>query len=176
MSTSGVSNIKQIPDLVNLIYSEAKEGNILDIGCGRGILGYLLKVLHPGRFTLTGIDPGIPPKVYETVMKVYDWIYEIDVDAFIDEILPTISVPYITVANHIFEHIHKDRALQIINRLKIISNIIILGFPNPITGYKYNLFSKDYHTHKWGATPDIMFSINFKKVTEIKGNQVFIWK
>ena len=137
-------------------------------------MGYLIKVLFPDKYLLTGLDPDIPQKVLTTVTSIYENIYESTIEDFLKD--PSIFNSYIAVANHVFEHIIEEKALSIIEELKEHSEMIILGFPNPRSKYVYNLFSEDYHTHKWGASSSTMNKVGFSKVHEIKGNEVFIWK
>jgi len=174
----GVSNIKQVSELFGLIdYMiglNYKAFSFLDIGCGKGLYGSLMRMVYGWNIQLVGIDLGSFKRFDKLNNEIYNEIYKIDV---VDYILRKRCFNQkfdIILGQQIFEHLREKDALKCLDKLKLYGKVIIVGFPKP----KKNNDYKDINNlanHKWGCSNKKLNSVDYRRVNKIKNNHVYIW-
>jgi hypothetical protein len=118
--------------------------SILEVGCGSGIFGFILKKTRSAR--VEGIEPF---KGYE--LNHYDHIYRCEWKDF-DKIGKNFDV---AVSNETIEHMEKEDALSFLQQVKTVANKVIITTPykfdqqpafddNPYQIHKSVISQKDY--------------------------------
>lgn len=123
--------------------------SLLDVGCGRGIIGALARIYrHPTR--LVGIDAFRAYLDFCARMNFYDELYEWD--------LAQGHVPFhdgefdVATCVEVIEHLPKDDGVKVMRELERVARVVIISTPNIwISQYAYddNPFQK--HLSKWSA-------------------------
>ena len=178
-----ISDHRYMAEIVNLLFKYApdtsvgKPAKIVDIGCGRGLLGFQLKT-HFGKGVIVhGIDADFEEYFLPTVRTIYDKIARISIQEFCK--LSNTKYDAI-VAAHIMEHIIFEEALHILKLLKSHSDCIIISVPKrPHKNKAYNQ-EPNLHSHKWGIDDEktkLIEEIGYMKEINPKLLQViFVYK
>jgi 2-polyprenyl-3-methyl-5-hydroxy-6-metoxy-1,4-benzoquinol methylase len=99
---------------------------ILDLGCGRGSYGYLLKKIYGQSFRIIGVD------VYSDYFHSPSYVGKYYDQYFLKDIrnLNYTSILFdIALACDVIEHISQDDAIRLINKLHSLEKLIILSIP-----------------------------------------------
>lgn len=178
----GISNLDHIVPILKIIsqYEEVRDKDIettlsvLDVGCGKGVYGYLLRAMYGwNKLILTGVDPYVPEGFNDAMGIIYDSIYHKDIQRFLEINNEVFSV---ILANHVMEHLNKDEAFMAIKRFKLLADLVLIGLPKARFGHKYShANSTDYHTHKWGCMDKDFWNLGLHYAKTVKGNELFWW-
>jgi methionine biosynthesis protein MetW len=125
--------------------------HILDIGCGEGTLGKLLKQEFGNKIYVVGVD--ISKTALDMASEYYDETYQLDIEHNkIEEIIGNRCFDYI-VSIEVLEHILRpEKALSKLKEVVKDDGNIIVSFPN-FAFWKYRLdvlkgnFPKDQHIY-----------------------------
>lgn len=122
--------------------------HLLDIGCGEGTMGKLLKEKLGSRISITGCD--ISSTILKVAQTYYSDVYEVDIES--DEFIKKFhkqEFDYVVILE-VLEHLFKpENVLKKIYTILKEDGILIASFPN-IAWYKYRLdmlrgyFPKNY--------------------------------
>ncbi len=160
------SNVEQIPIIINVVKSFHPR-KILDVGCGIGIYGLLIRVFlelyddaenflsrllnQKWEIELHGIE-GYSPYIDLIPSWVYDHIWNEDVFS----VLPSIQDGEydVSLAVAILEHFSKEDGYVFLDELKRISNIVVVSVPrvwgeqivpeNPLENHRSHWTSEDF--------------------------------
>lgn len=121
--------------------------SIIDVGCGRGIVGALVRIYrHPKR--LVGIDAFSPYLDFCRYHNFYDELYQYD--------LRNIPLPFkdkefdVATCIEVIEHLPKNSGIQLLKELERIAKKVIVTTPNgslPQEALDNNLFQR--HLSNW---------------------------
>ncbi len=119
----------------------------LDVGCGRGLVGSLLKIYRePDR--IVGVDAFDPYLGFCKTLGVYNELLKFDVSK---NPLPFESEEFdLAVALEVIEHLPKERGLDLLGELERVGRNVIVSTPNhffPQAGYDENTFQR--HLSRW---------------------------
>jgi len=177
---------KETPERLKIVCSMIRPDkspiNVLDVGCGEGGLGMLLKKRYGSKVNIIGID--ISEEALKLAEPFYDKLLQVDVEnEDIRKILKGQKFDYI-VAIEILEHLFKPELL--VSKLKGIlkpDGYIIVSFPN-FAFWKYriecllgrfpdqHLYSDAEHIHYWSFLQFIKF-LNDCRLDVIEFDGVF---
>ncbi len=114
-----------------------KKISILDIGCGEGVLGKLLKELAPKKHEIFGTD--IASTALKYAKEFYDGVYCVDIEK--EEFITTLqrkNFDFI-IALEVLEHLYKpENVLKQCYKILKEDGYFISSFPN-IAWYKYRI-------------------------------------
>ncbi len=112
---------------------------ILEVGCGSGIFGFILKK------TRTAVILGVEPFEYE--LGHYDYIYDMTWTEWFEKTSISEKSFDVIVCNETIEHMEKRDALRFLDEVKTRANKIIIGTP-----YKWDqqeaYDNNSYQVHK----------------------------
>jgi len=128
--------------------------SILDIGAGKGIFGFLAR----NYFNQIKIIDAVEPKPCKSLYDIYDSVIEKKIEEYIDEI----EYYDIILIIHVMEHLRKDIAIDIIEKLKSKCDLLIFSSPATYMNLKPHL--KDLKTHKSFFTDNEIKGMNGKEV------------
>ena len=171
--TSGVNSISEtIFFLIKVLNGNLKTWSVLDVGCGKGVYGYILKS-YLSKLHMYGVDVEIP-KSYSTILNlVYDKIYESSITDF------KFEMEYdVVLLNHVIEHLPFKEAIEVIKTCKEHSKNIIIGLPKGYKNWEYkDLGKKDcFHSHKWGVSSFPSKELGFMELnSKYTFNKIFTW-
>jgi 2-polyprenyl-3-methyl-5-hydroxy-6-metoxy-1,4-benzoquinol methylase len=157
------STLSSIGETVNLIASclPDKHATILDMGCGEGIYGMILKSIFRKKIDIDGVD------IEKGQFPIYDNFYQADMTDW--------EIPYTYDAIlilHVLEHFPMDQAIALINKAKEACDCLIIGLPNSRKDHVYT--GTGPHSHKWG-----IHNFPFNEVTLTKAGtkcHLYIWR
>jgi ubiquinone/menaquinone biosynthesis C-methylase UbiE len=117
-------------------------GNIVDIGCGKGIYGFLLRTQEINNY-MVGVDIERRHLLFCLKHKIYDDVILADATC-----LPFRKSSFkIVLASEVIEHIEKSKGKVFLKELERICNCrIILTTPNGYFPFSLELYP--YETHK----------------------------
>jgi len=163
---------KSYPSMFKLL--EKEKGTVLDIGCGRCMLGECLKVMFPGKFTVVGVEPFTKylPDNYvdsykmvltDNYLDMYTALNDFDIYVFAD----------------VLEHFTRDEAISVIKHLQSLGKKILVSIP---VSEKYWKQSKgfidenilEYHKYNWTAS-DIEKDLGLTHYSSVDGIGVFCY-
>jgi len=99
----------------------------IDIGCGRGITGALLRI-YRNLDTLVGVDIYDPYLEFCKKLSIYDEVVKLDLRA---HPLPFEDNQFdLSVSLEVLEHLLKDDGLALLDELERISRVVIVSTPN----------------------------------------------
>lgn len=161
----GTSTIGAIPDTIKVIRDNTSDSpSIIDVGCGEGIYGMILKSLFNEHLFITGMDV----KEYPIVKYIYnkfilgnilDWKDGGNYD--------------MALCLHTLEHMQFENAVKAIEIMKGMADSILIGLPLSRKGHTYT--GKDTpDSHKWGVQDFKSAQYGFEKIHS-KYN-LFYWK
>jgi predicted TPR repeat methyltransferase len=155
--------IKDIPDTFD----------VLEIGCGKGLYGYMFRAMYVGKVYLEGIDLSIPSRFQVVVNDVYDKVVKGDIVGYVDILIKEKQRYHLVIGTHVFEHIPEFTAYDCIEKLKKVGEFVVLAFPTPID----KLYRQDTgaHGHKWCYSMTKLKGLGFRKVWGIDIDNVFLW-
>jgi len=139
--------------------------SVLDLGCGRGELLYLMKQI--GLRSLTGVNL-CADELHEAAQFVEANFHCMDVINFLSN--SDTQYDYIFALN-LFEHFEKDKLYQLFsNTLRCLKSggTLILMVPNAVSPFGAMTRHWDY-THEWAFTQN-----NFEQLIELTGFQAKI--
>jgi len=148
--------------------------SILDVGCGKGVYGYLLRSIYGWRkLNLVAVDPYIPDDFHRSMIYIYNQLFRLDIQKFLETDSGDFSV---ILANHVMEHLKKEDAFWCMKRFKLLADLVLIGLPNARFGHVYpDADGTNYHTHKWGCMDRDFWELGFNHANTIKGNVLFWW-
>jgi len=159
------STLSSIGETVKLVANNIPNdyANILDMGCGEGIYGMVLKSLFRKKIVIDGVD------IVEGqfVNTIYDSFYKADMADW--------EIPYIydtILILHVLEHFPIDEAVKLINKAKEVCDCLIIGLPNSRKDHIYT--GTGPHSHKWG-----IHDFPFNEVTLEKAGtkaHLYVWR
>lgn len=168
----GLSNWNHIDGIMKAIEKEVAGRHtfsLLDVGCGKGVLGYCIKSKYEDKVFLIGVDSQLPS--FLRVKCFYDLVYLSSIQRFLAE---STEPHNIILANHVLEHLDRPVALQVIELCKQRCDVLIVGLPEGKPNHVYPT-DDNPHTHKWGATTELMTSWGFVRQKD-KHNSLYIWR
>lgn len=162
----GTSTLSAIPDTIKVIAENTPPiASILDVGCGEGIYGMLLKSLFRNKVDVRGMDVN----TYSMVHAIYDKFYPVSMEDFII----TDKTFDMAIILHVLEHLEFAKAMKVIERVKTIADSIVIGLPLSRQGHLYKQ-SKDPDSHKWGVSE---FKYSEYGFTKCKSPfNLYLWK
>jgi hypothetical protein len=177
---AGVSMISQVSDLYWLIErcigKKYTEFSFLDIGCGRGLYGYILRTIFGfnKKVAIHGVEIHLEPRYRMFIENMYDWVYIGDISIYLEKGPPHFDI---ALAQQVFEHLPKEDALWCMEHLKEHADNIIVGFPRPNEKKEYDQDPrKGFNAHRWGVDDETMKKIGYTRVETITNNHVYIWR
>jgi len=112
-----------IPYVLNVDITPAKFNSALDVGCGKGALGYLLKAYRPPA-KLVGIDVFQPYLEYLYAWGCYDVVYRLDLAK---EILPFKEKEFdVVFCLDTLEHLEHDEAMRLLADMEGVGKRVVL--------------------------------------------------
>ena len=160
------SNVEQIPIIINEI-KKYKPKSILDVGCGIGLYGTLIRIFlelyddgqgflqrllnREWQIKLDAIE-GFAPYLEFISPWTYDHVWNADV---FDVFSKLSSKEYdMVIAIAILEHLEKDKGVHFLNEIKRISHVAIVSVPslwgpqvvpaNPLENHRSHWTKKDF--------------------------------
>lgn len=169
----GTSTPTYISEIIKLILNNTpdKSTKLLDIGMGKGIVGYILRCYFPSKNQLymVGTDIVIEDLHIPVLEFVYNKIVKEDVRFMkLDEKFD------LSVLSHVLEHITIEEAIDVLNKLKNNSAKILLALPSSKKDHIYTNLN-DPHSHKWGIDKFPFVKEGFNKIENTIGNY-FLWE
>lgn len=169
----GVSNISYLSETLHAIINNTPHNQplvkVLDVGCGKGVYGMILKSIFGNKLEMDGIDVGIG----KLTSSIYDNVTKIDVSSFVKTNTKKYDLIFM---NHVLEHLVMEDAIDIIKMFQSQGHgAILIGLPNSIKGFEYSDFASP-HTHKWGIHNFPFEELGLVKIEKAKANKLFIWK
>ena len=134
--------------------------DILEVGCGSGIFGFILKKTRPDA-VIHGVEP------FKYPLGHYDFIFRKTWDQFWKD-----AQSYdVIICNETIEHMDKKSALNFLNEARTVANKVIVGTPyqfdqqdpyddNPYQVHQCVLTEKDFHDNGYETK---IISFNDKK-------------
>jgi SAM-dependent methyltransferase len=121
---------------------------ILDVGCGRGGIGYLLRT-HPGGTDaeIVGVDVHEPYLDFCRRFRIYDELIHADASTYdFDQF-------NIVIACEVLEHLDQERSLLLLKRLEsIASELVLVSTPNgPYLRGAVDGVDSEAHLSVWNA-------------------------
>jgi 2-polyprenyl-3-methyl-5-hydroxy-6-metoxy-1,4-benzoquinol methylase len=149
-SVKGVFLPQHLLELHRFVLNEVGEvanRKILDVGCGRGIWGFLIKEKSDDSYTI-GVDIYRPYVAFSNRHKVYDDIVLADIRylPFMDNIFD------IVLCCEVVEHLQKKDAIHLLDEIEKKGYKIVVSTPN---GFKFTgkvAVSVEAHVSGWDAT------------------------
>ena len=146
--------MKHIPENTN---------SIIDIGCGLGDWGYLFKTRLPNDIFLVGLDVYQPYIDNISRFNLYDKLMCGDIKNM--EIIDYYDVG---IMIDVLEHIKKEEALKVLNKLKRICNKLIVSLPRGFLPHDA-IDENKYQAHTSGWDVEDFTKLNFKVLTINRG-------
>jgi 2-polyprenyl-3-methyl-5-hydroxy-6-metoxy-1,4-benzoquinol methylase len=114
-----------LDEILNLIPIDVD--SLLDVGCGRGIIGALVRIYrHPKR--LIGIDAFERYLDFCAHMNFYDELCKYDLT---QRHLPFDDKEFsVSTCIEVIEHLPKDSGVNLLNELERIAKLVIISTPN----------------------------------------------
>ncbi len=174
----GISNLDHIAPILKIIQAAEQhfEGHlsVLDVGCGKGVYGYMLRAMFGDRkLFIEGVDPKIPQRFQLAMRHVYDGLFLVDIRDFLRKNGTSYTI---VLANHVMEHLPRPIALECIKEFKKIAQLVLIGLPKANKDHIYfHADSVDFHTHKWGYHDLNFRELGLKYAQSIEKNQLFWW-
>ena len=174
----GISNLNHIAPILKIIQGAEQhfEGHlsVLDVGCGKGVYGYLLRAMFGDRkLFIEGVDPKIPQRFQLAMRHVYDGLFLVGIQDFLKKNGTSYTV---VLANHVLEHLPKSAAFECIEEFKKIAQLVLIGLPKARPDHIYkDAIGCDYHTHKWGYFDPEFRELGLEIAREVKNNELFWW-
>ena len=157
-----MSHITWISPYLDIVLDEVSldAKKILEVGCGYGIFGFILKKTRRDA-TVEGIEP------FDYSLGHYDKLYKMDWKTFFKDNEYDYNV---IICNETVEHMEKCDALDFLDQAKSIAPKVIVGTPyqfdqqdaydgNPYQVHKCVITEKDFHK-KGYVTKRLGFSKN----------------
>jgi hypothetical protein len=127
---------------------------ILDIGCGEGKWGKLLKNKVS---TIDGVEAWAPYIQKYNLYQYYNNLFNIDIRLF------EFNQKYdIVILGDVLEHLQYNEAIEVLNKLKLNTNIIYLTLPITICIQDGNIIGNPYETHhyQW-SDKEVRYDLGF---------------
>ncbi|MEM2704402.1 MAG: class I SAM-dependent methyltransferase, partial [Candidatus Bathyarchaeia archaeon] len=122
---------------------------ILDIGCGKGLWGYLMKCEKQGdKAYCIGLDISIDYLKFVKRHNIYDDLILADASN-----LPFRAKSFdIVIASEIIEHLQRDKGFKLLNEIDAIcKGKAIITTPNGFLPSRHEKCSFEYHKSGWRA-------------------------
>lgn len=122
--------------------------SVLDIGCGLGDWGYILRTRYNRKFHLIGVDIHKPYIDKVKRFNLYDTLICQDIRLFVEH-FPR-GMYDVGIMFDVLEHLDKEDGIRVLNMLKLMCNKLIVTLPrgylkqDPIDG---NIYQK--HISAW---------------------------
>jgi len=116
--------------------------SVLDVGCGRGLLGALLRIYRDPEY-IAGIDSHKPYLDFVKKMGTYNEILELDLGG---RRLPFTDKRFdLVVCLEVIEHLRKEQGLHLIDELQRVGKRVILSTPGIF--YEQKTYDGNPHQH-----------------------------
>jgi len=127
---------------------------VLDVGCGEGKWGKLLK----GKVDIIdGIEIWKPYIEEYNLSLYYDTLYNVDVIKFVYD-----KKYNIAILGDVLEHMERDDAVSFLNNLKTAVDTILLTIPVTVCIQDGNLIGNPFETHHYHwSDKEIRFELGF---------------
>lgn len=171
------SSLSLMPETLNFIINmtpDDKIVSILDLGCGTGMYGYMLRSMFKENIYLTGVDMGTRDIFRKRILPA---VYDKFIDGNILTYKPDRKYDLLFI-NHVLEHILLEDAIKFIKKSQKDTNInsILIGLPRSRRNHVYNIISKSPHTHKWGNHQFPHKELGFEKHFVKFNNTLLFWE
>lgn len=143
--------------ILNLFPQNLDNLVILDVGCGYGEWGSLLRAKKGGRFYLLGIDIWRPHLERLSRAEVYDLIIQADASTLP---LKNKSID-ISLACEILEHLNKDAGYKLLEDLERISRKMII-ISTPLNWPQSEIYGNPYEKHLSEWKPQELIHLGYK--------------
>ena len=143
--------------LKNIVPRNLNGYRVLDVGCGFGFWGWVLRMHTGGEFYLAGIE--INPNYIEKLspLNIYDNILHMDITKDLEKI-PNDSFDLV-IASHVIEHLEKNEGWKMLDELRRICRkiLIVLCPEGDAIDYDektpmHEISKYDYHRSAWHAS------------------------
>jgi ubiquinone/menaquinone biosynthesis C-methylase UbiE len=129
------------PFVLTLLTEQGK--SYLDIGCGRGKWGYLLKISHKPPSYIVGGDIELNNLLYVKEHKIYDDVVLLD-----GRHLPFRDNSFDCVlAFEVIEHMKKEDGIKLLNEAERVAKEKVI-VSTPLLGARY-YYNEEHHISKW---------------------------
>ena len=156
--------------LAELLIRETAPLTALDIGCGRGKYGQMLRRLQPGcRLTGVEIDAAY---VSEFKLRVlYDDVIQADCMTLLED--PDRSFDLVTIGDTI-EHLRKSDGMDLIHFLLYRTKVIFIVFPvaflqNSWEGHRHEAHISHWSEHDFAGLPHLFVTFEGLRAVVIEG-------
>jgi len=120
-----------------------KEKSILDIGCGRGKWGYLIKTSHKPPSFIVGGDIDQNNVCFVKEHKIYDYVVQFD-----GRYLPFRDKAFdIVLVLEVIEHMEKSDGRKLLNEAERVSKEKVI-VSTPLRGARY-WYTAEHHPSRW---------------------------
>lgn len=168
------SGLNSIPETLSALleYTPDKKATVIDVGCGRGVYGYLLRSFFKSGMTLIGTDIEIDEYYRPALEIAYD---QLILGSAFEMTLPVKAD--LVFVNHVLEHFPKENAFKYLDHLKAEGHSkILVGLPSSRKGHEYkDKENKSPHSHKWGIHDWNYSAQGFTRLSA-KTNNLFLWQ
>lgn len=135
--------------ICNLIPKNIEGWRILDLGCGYGMWGLLLRMTKEGNPYIIGVEAYRPYFIKQIKLNVYDEVYYMNVLDFIKDCDDEFDL---IICGELLEHLFKKDGLYLIEKCLTMFNKILIfttpyKFMKNTIGYDGNIY---YGKHKSG--------------------------
>lgn len=145
--------------ITKLLENEDKGVTIVDLGCGMGLYGFLLRSLYGNKINLIGVDIKFQKHSLPILEKIYNTLVEEDIRTY------EIPKDSIVLAFHIIEHLPWGQVSLMLDKIKQTAKSSLIALPRPKEGFEYkDQISPD--THKWGFSLELFSNTDFKLVND----------
>jgi predicted TPR repeat methyltransferase len=127
---------------------------ILDVGCGEGKWGKLLKNKVS---TIDGVEAWAPYIQKYNLHQYYNNLFNLDIRFF------EFNHNYdIVILGDVLEHLQRNEAIEVLNKLKLNTNTIYLTLPITICIQDGNIIGNPYETHhyQW-SDKEVRYDLGF---------------
>ena len=164
--------VSQVSDLYRLIEycigDKYTNFSLLDLGCGKGLYGYVIRSVFGFKVKLVGVDIKFERKFIPCLKELYSELYE---EALEDFLFADTFHWDIILAQQVLEHLPEENALMCMRQMTKISDYSIVGFPKPQKQYDSK---DDRNAHHWGCSDEKLLKVNYQRVHAITNNHVYI--
>ena len=159
MPTSCAANRR----FVTLSLQETRPNSILDLGCGRGDYGYMIRRYLPDRVKLYGLD-GYMPYLVSDFCRKYDILVRADLFDLVDG---RISIPVDCVlCMDVIEHLEKDKAMRLSEWLL---KQPLSYMSTPLFWFEQDpSYGNDLEKHKCHFTFDELVAMGWKPLAKVR--------
>lgn len=166
MDDTVIRPIRPAPHIVDVLDEiPLQTKSLIDVGCGKGVLGALMRIYRPRCERVVGVDIYEPYLDFCIANNFYDEVYKHD--------LQNVPLPFrdkefeVSTCVEVIEHLDKKYGFSLIHELeRITKNRLIMTTPNIWWGKQKNIrYDNPYgwHRSRWYVT-------DFKKLGfDVKG-------